>query len=48
MEAPSQEAAHPGQGANIAAGIQLDGTEGTAQDPPTLEEQVVDPCLPQE
>ena len=42
-EAPPQEVAHPGQGADKAAEVQLDGTEGVALDPPTFEEQVVDP-----
>ena len=35
--------AHPGQRADTAAEVQLDGTEGAVLDPPTIEEQVVDP-----
>jgi hypothetical protein len=33
-EAPPQEVAHPGQGADVAAEVQLDGTEGADLDPP--------------
>ena len=42
-EVPPHEVAHPGQEAVVAAGVQHDGTEGTDLDPPTIEEQVVDP-----
>ena len=42
-EAPPHEVAHPGQGVEAAAEIQLNGTEDAALDPPTIEEQMVDP-----
>ena len=42
-EAPPHEVAHPGQGAKAAAEVQLNGTEDAALDPPTIEEQMVDP-----
>ena len=42
-EAPPHEVAHPGQGADAVAEVQLDGTEGATLDPPTIEEQVADP-----
>ena len=42
-EAPPQEVAHLGHEADVAAEVQLDGTEGADLDPPAIEEQVVDP-----
>ena len=42
-EASPHEVARPGQGIDAAAEIQLNGTEGVVPDPPTIEEQVVDP-----
>ena len=37
-EAPPQDASHPGQRVSAAAGFQLDGIEGAAQNPPIQNE----------
>ena len=48
VEVPSQDAAYLDQEAGTTMGVQLDGTEGAVQDPPTQEEQMVDPVLSSE
>ena len=47
-EVPPQDAAHPGQGAGIAVGVQLDGAKEAVQNPPIKEEQTVNPMLTSE